>query len=124
MKPRGSRSWKQSPRRTQTEIPWAARFPFPRKCSAPACSESRRRISPQTKQCAQPIQGCAHCLLFLDILFDTSYINFHLVYNFGGMDGAVRDVLFNGKPLASTMASLQSSAEAAIKEFCETWGKQ
>ena len=60
----------------------------------------------------------------LDILFDTSYINFHLVYNFGGMDGAVRDVLFNGKPLASTMASLQSSAEAAIADFCDTWGKQ
>ena len=57
----------------------------------------------------------------LNILFDTLYVDFGMVFNFGGMNVAMKDIVFDGKPLTSTIDSLRGTTEEAIEDFLENW---
>ena len=59
----------------------------------------------------------------LDIIFDSAYLDFNSIYNFGGTRTALQSVLFDGAELASSIASAQSAADAAIAEFMKSWLK-
>ena len=57
----------------------------------------------------------------LNIIFDTLYVDFGMVFNFGGMNVAMKDIVFDGKPLTSTIDSLRGTTEEAIEDFLENW---
>ena len=57
----------------------------------------------------------------LNIIFDTLYVDFGMCFNFGGMNVAMKDIVFYEKPLISTIESVRSAAEKAIEEFIENW---
>lgn len=56
-------------------------------------------------------------LAMLDIVFDTTYIDFNGIYEFGGLLGAVNGAIFYDKPYASAYASAEEKAEAALEKF-------
>ncbi len=56
----------------------------------------------------------------LDIIFDTLYIDFNTIYDFGGTKAAITNVL-NGGGLSSELAAIKTKTEAAIGEFVEAW---
>ncbi len=57
----------------------------------------------------------------LDIIFDSAYIDFSSIYDFGGTKSAIQNVLFNGANLASSMASAAEKTDAAIADFVKSW---
>lgn len=58
-------------------------------------------------------------LAMLDIVFDTTYIDFNGIYEFGGLLGAVNSAVFYDKPYASAYAAAEEKAKAALETFME-----
>lgn len=56
----------------------------------------------------------------LNIIYDSTYLDYNACYEFGGLNSAIANALVNDKPIASTIASNQSKAEVAIETFLET----
>ena len=59
----------------------------------------------------------------LEILFNTLYVDYNVAYNFGGLGDAFRDIIFNAKPLLSTVEALSTRAETQIAKFIENWNQ-
>jgi len=59
----------------------------------------------------------------LEILFNTLYVDYNVAYNFAGLGDALRDVIFNAKPLLSTVEALSTKAETQIEKFIENWNR-
>ncbi|MBE6611110.1 MAG: hypothetical protein E7632_01345 [Ruminococcaceae bacterium] len=57
----------------------------------------------------------------LDIIFNTTYLDFMGIYEFASLPTGMANVLFKDRPLASTLASYQTKAETAIASFVENW---
>jgi len=57
----------------------------------------------------------------LDILFDTLYLDFNIVYNFGNSRTSLTNIIFNGMPIASTMAALDGYFDGAMDELANAW---
>ena len=57
----------------------------------------------------------------LNIIFDTLYVDFGMCFNFGGMNMAMKEIVFFEKPLTSTIESVRPATEKAIEEFIENW---
>ena len=57
----------------------------------------------------------------LDLIFDTLYIDFLAIYDFGGLKTAVTNIIFHDKPISSTIEACSASAEKAIEKFVENW---
>ncbi len=57
----------------------------------------------------------------INIVYDTQYLDFNLVYNFGGSKTAVVNALL-GNSLSTQVAGVQSATETAIEKFVESWG--
>lgn len=56
----------------------------------------------------------------LDIIYDTQYIDFNMIYNFSNIRGALTKVLL-GSALTTEMASINESSKASIDSFLENW---
>jgi len=85
--------------------------------------ESYENVRPQMydlvlKQKAARDEGSAH---MLDIVFDTTYLDFMGIYEFAGLPAGMANVVFQDAPLASTLASYQEAANSAITDFTEAW---
>ncbi|MBQ2707983.1 MAG: hypothetical protein IJF67_06925 [Clostridia bacterium] len=57
----------------------------------------------------------------LDIIFESAYLDFNAIYDFGKTRSALQQVLFNDAELASSIASAQTAAEAEIENFTAIW---
>ncbi len=57
----------------------------------------------------------------LDILLDSTYIDFASLYDFGGVNGVLVDVLYNKSPLASGIEKIQSKIDTSIVDLVEAW---
>ncbi|NLE13876.1 MAG: hypothetical protein GX628_09430 [Clostridiales bacterium] len=57
----------------------------------------------------------------LDLLFNSLYIDFGVVYNFGSIKDALTQVLFEAKPFASTVESKVDAINAAMAKVIENW---
>lgn len=57
----------------------------------------------------------------LDIIFNTLYIDFNCIYNFGATNDALTNVLFGKQELASAMAAIQKKIDAEIDNFVKNW---
>lgn len=60
-------------------------------------------------------------LRMLNIIYDTLYLDFHCVYDFGGWGTEVANYIYRDKPLSSTIAGLTSKIEAAANEVADQW---
>lgn len=60
-------------------------------------------------------------LAMLDIVFDTTYIDFNGIYEFGGVLGAVNGAIFYDKPYASAYEKAIPKAEAKLEEFMKAF---
>lgn len=58
-------------------------------------------------------------LAMLDIVFDTTYIDFNGIYEFGGLLATVNGAIFYDKPYASAYAAAEAKANAALEKFME-----
>ncbi len=58
-------------------------------------------------------------LAMLDIVFDTTYIDFNGIYEFGGLLATVNGAIFYDKPYASAYAAADAKANAALEKFME-----
>lgn len=59
----------------------------------------------------------------LDIVFDSLYVDFNCIYNFGSTSALLCNCLYNGDNLASGMEKIGSKTEEAVADFCEAWVK-
>ena len=57
----------------------------------------------------------------IDLIFDSLYIDFNALYNFGGICDRLCDVIFKDAPLASALAETQEKAKVEIETFLENW---
>lgn len=57
----------------------------------------------------------------LDIIFETTYLDFNAIYNFGGTLDTVRLYLLDKAQLVSSMAAAETKVEAEIDKLIETW---
>ncbi|MBQ8510891.1 MAG: hypothetical protein IJ493_13400 [Clostridia bacterium] len=57
----------------------------------------------------------------LDILFDTLYLDFNIVYDFGKSRDELCKIVFEDAPIASTLAALESSFKADMNTLIESW---
>lgn len=57
----------------------------------------------------------------LDIIFDSAYVDFNMIYNFGGTFNVIKKAYQDNLPIVSSLASAQSAAEAEIEEFEKNW---
>ncbi len=57
----------------------------------------------------------------VDLCFDTAYIDFYRVYEFGGLTTKMRDVILGKAPLASTLASSEAAVNTALEQLLENW---
>lgn len=57
----------------------------------------------------------------LDLIFRCAYVDFNIIYDFGGTRAAVQKILFNDLPFASTMEALTDAANTAVAEFIENY---
>lgn len=57
----------------------------------------------------------------LDIVFDNVYLDFNAIYDFSGMMNAFNSVLVDSTPLASTLASKLTSAQAQAEKLVQNW---
>ena len=58
----------------------------------------------------------------LDIVFDNLYCSFADLYDFGGIGSVYWNVLCSDTAIASEVEKISGKADAAIKDFMETWG--
>ncbi len=58
-------------------------------------------------------------LAMLDIVFDTTYIDFNGIYEFGGLLGTVNGAIFYDRPYASAYAAAEEKANTALEKFME-----
>lgn len=57
----------------------------------------------------------------LDIIFETTYLDFNAIYNFGGTLDTVRLYLLDKAQLVSSMAAAETKVEAEIDKLIEAW---
>ncbi len=57
----------------------------------------------------------------LDTLFDNLYIDFGLLYNFGGINDIATQAIFQGAPIASSVERKRTAVEKAIEKQIEAW---
>ncbi|MCI8387714.1 MAG: extracellular solute-binding protein [Clostridiales bacterium] len=57
----------------------------------------------------------------VDIIFDSAYIDFNALYDFGGVCSRLKSVILNDAQLSSTIASLQPSIDATVESLVENW---
>lgn len=57
----------------------------------------------------------------LDIIFDSAYVDFNMIYNFGGTFNVIKKAYQDNLPIVSSLASAQSATEAEIEEFEKNW---
>ena len=57
----------------------------------------------------------------LDILLDSTYIDFASLYNFGPVNNTLVDVLYKDAPLSSGIEKNQSKIDTAIVNLVEAW---
>lgn len=57
----------------------------------------------------------------LDIIFNTLYIDFNCIYNFGGTTTALTNVLAGAGELASEMAKIETKLESDLETFTANW---
>ena len=57
----------------------------------------------------------------LDTLFDNLYLDFGMLYNFGGINDVATQVLFQDAPISSTIERKRSAVEAAVQKTMEAW---
>ncbi len=60
----------------------------------------------------------------LDIIYDTIYLDFNVLYNFGGTTDMMRDVIVNDKDFASSYQKNEKTMNKAIADFTETWNRE
>ena len=60
-------------------------------------------------------------LAMLDIVFDTTYLDYNGIYEFGGVLGAVNGAIFYDKPDASGYEAGLPKAEAQLEEFMQAF---
>lgn len=56
-------------------------------------------------------------LAMLDLVFDTTYIDFCGIYEFGGVIGAVNNAMFNKKPYLSSYEKVKPKVDKALEDF-------
>ena len=56
-------------------------------------------------------------IAMLDLIFDTAYLDFNGIYNFGGSLQAVNNAIFYDKPYASAYAKCESKMNSALDDF-------
>lgn len=58
----------------------------------------------------------------VDIIFESAYIDFNALYDFGGVCGKLENAIFKGDDsLISTITSLQPSIDSAVEKLIEAW---
>ena len=57
----------------------------------------------------------------LNILFDTLYIEFGTVGSFADIRIVLRDVIFDKKPIASSIEGVRTAANEQMKKFAAEW---
>ncbi len=57
----------------------------------------------------------------IDIVFDSLYLDFNYICNFGGTCDCFRDSVYNDAPFASAVAAKKEAALKAIEEFVKNW---
>lgn len=57
----------------------------------------------------------------LDTLFDNLYIDFGILYNFGGINDVATQAMFQDAPIASSVERKRASIEKAIEKQIEAW---
>ena len=57
----------------------------------------------------------------IDVIYDSLYLDFGLIYNFGGTNSVLSDVVYGNAQLASGLAEKQSAADQAIADFVASW---
>jgi len=60
----------------------------------------------------------------LDTLFDNLYIDFGILYNFGGVNDIAVNYIFKDQPFASSFESKRSAIETAMNKMVEAWNKE
>lgn len=59
----------------------------------------------------------------LDFIIEGAYIDFGVLYDFGGVCSALNGVIFKDEPLASAIVSRENAIDAAIADLTEAWTK-
>ena len=57
----------------------------------------------------------------IDIIFNTLYIDFCQIYNFGEMSTAISGIMFENKPFASTLNALKNVTKKTVERFVDSW---
>lgn len=57
----------------------------------------------------------------LDIIYNSLYLDFNSLYNFGGSCDAISDHIFKGSELASVLDSKKSAIDAAVQKTADAW---
>ena len=60
----------------------------------------------------------------LDTLFDNLYIDFGILYNFGGVNDIAVNYIFKDQPFASSFESKRSAIETAMNKMVEAWNQE
>lgn len=57
----------------------------------------------------------------LDLMFDTLYIDFGTIFDFGGQQGTLQSIAKGSQEFASAIASIESAVQAEITDFEQGW---
>lgn len=85
--------------------------------------ESYRTVRPETYDMVFKLKSVREegSSEMIDIIFNTLYIDFCQLYNFGEVPNAFNSILFNEAPFASSLTPRKRLAENMAKKFVDSW---
>jgi hypothetical protein len=85
--------------------------------------ESYRTVRPQTYDLVFKLKGVREegSAEMIDLIFNTLYIDFMAIYNFGEIPAAMQQVIFKKAPFASTVANRRRLLEGTVNRFVQSW---
>ena len=85
--------------------------------------ESYRTVRPQTYDLVFKLKGVREegRAEMIDLIFNTLYIDFMAIYNFGEIPAAMQQVIFKKAPFASTVANRRKLLEGTVNRFVQSW---
>ena len=85
--------------------------------------ESYKVVRPQTYDLVFKLKGVREegSAEMIDVIFNTLYIDFCEIYDFGEMPAAMQSVIFKGAPFSSTVANRRRLVENTVRKFIDSW---
>ena len=85
--------------------------------------ESYRSVRPETYDLVYKLKSVREegSSEMIDTIFNTLYIDFCQIYNFGEIPNALNSIIFSGTPFTSSLSARKKLAENMINKFADSW---